>query len=153
MKKLKSVLLVVLSLFLGWNVAFAAPAEANLTIHVMGIRNNNGVIRMALFNSEQTYNSKTPNAADAYARAKLPITDGTAVFEFKSVPYGTYAVKLYQDEDNSGKLKKTFTGRPTEGIGFSNNPKLDHRAPNFDETKFTINEPNTEITIQMINPK
>ncbi len=94
----------------------------------------------------------TANAEDAFGRARLSIKDGEAVWRLNRVPYGVYAIKLYHDEDNSGKLKKSFVGRPTEGVGFSNNPQLANHAPTFDEVKFTVNQPKTDITIKMINP-
>lgn len=126
--------------------------QSNLTVQVKGIRNDNGVIRVALFNDKQAFETKDPEAANAYRRAKLTIKNGQTVWQIANVPYGVYAIKLYQDEDNSGKLKKNFVGRPQEGVGFSNVSQLNKHAPSFDEAKFTVNQPQSTMTIQMINP-
>ena len=170
--KMKGILCGFLSVFMGVSLAAHAdpavniastsatvsPASSgvnrgNLTVHITGIRNDNGMIRVALFNNAQTYTEKNnPNAADAYSRDKLPIANGEAVWQVSNVPYGVYGIKLFHDEDNSGKLKKNFVGRPTEGVGFSNNPKLGNKAPTFDEVKFNVNQPQNDINIQMINP-
>ncbi len=127
-----------------------AAAQSNLTVQIRGIRSNRGVIRVALFRNKQTYESPAP-AQSAYRRAILPIKNNSAEWQLE-VPYGVYGVKLFHDEDNSGKLKKSFVGRPTEGVGFSNNPKLTNHAPSFDEVKFQVGQPQQAITIKMINP-
>lgn len=133
--------------------ASANASKSNLTVTISGIRNNNGMIRIAIFNSKTTYEDKNPMAPTATARARLPINNGEAVWQVSNIPYGVYGIKLFHDEDNSGKLKKTMVGRPTEGVGFSNNPKFGNRAPNFDEVKFTVDQPRSQINIRMINPK
>ena len=90
-------------------------------------------------------------AQSAFRRAVLPIRNNGADWQLE-IPYGVYGIKLFHDEDNSRKLKKSFVGRPTEGVGFSNNPKLTTHAPTFDEVKFQVGQPQKTITIQMINP-
>lgn len=160
--KLKGILCGLLALFL-WQPllgqAATAPmpetvaSQGNLTLRVTGIRSDNGVIRVALFNNQAAYEERNPTAPDAYARAKLEIKNGTAVWQLSNLPYGVYGIKLYHDEDDSGILKKTFVGRPTEGVGFSNNPGLHNHAPTFDDVKFTINQSETNLNIQMINPE
>ncbi len=126
--------------------------QATLTVRVTGIRNDKGVIRIALFNDKQSYDDKQPAGIAALRRGPLPIQNGQADWVLKDLPYGDYAIKLFHDEDNSGKLKKNFIGRPKEGIGFSNNPKVTTKAPTFDEVKFTVDQPQASINIQMINP-
>ena len=132
------------------NGQVSAAAQSNLTVQIRGIRSNRGVIRVALFRNKQTYDSPAP-AQSAYRRAILPIKNNSANWQLE-VPYGIYGIKLFHDEDNSGKLKKSFVGRPTEGVGFSNNPKVTTHAPSFDEVKFQLGQPQQAITINMINP-
>lgn len=167
--KLKGILFACLSLFLWMPLigqagdivvattpaatpTVAAPSQSVLTVHVTGIRNDNGVIRIGLFNTKESYEDKNLEHANAFNHAVLPIKNGVVTWQINNVPYGTYGIKLYHDEDNSGKLKKSFVGRPTEGVGFSNNPKLNNHAPTFDEVKFDVNQPQSDTTIQMINP-
>lgn len=133
------------------NGQVTAAAQSTLNVQIRGVRNNRGVIRVALFRNKQTYDSTAPNAQSAFRRAVLPIKNGGADWQLE-VPYGVYGVKLFHDEDNSGKLKKSFVGRPTEGVGFSNNPKLTTHAPSFDEVRFQVGQPQKTITIQLINP-
>ncbi len=133
--------------------ATATANQGNLTVRITGVKNNDGVIRIAIFNDANAFQDKTDGAPKAYQKAQLPITNGQAQWQLTNLPYGEYAIKLFHDEDNSGKLKKSFVGRPSEGVGFSNNPKLDGHAPKYDEAKFTVNQPQTDINVEMINPK
>lgn len=133
------------------STAIYAADAGKLNVHVSGIRNSNGTVRIALFNSQQAYNVKE-GSQYAYRRAILPIKAGTADWALSDVPYGVYAIELFHDEDNSGKLKKTLVGRPTEGVGFSNNPTMNNHKPSFDEVKFMVSQPQTAISIKMINP-
>jgi uncharacterized protein (DUF2141 family) len=129
----------------------SAAAQSELVVKIEGIRTSSGVIRIGLFKNRASYEDTTPNSPRAFRRAILPIKNGTAQWRIE-VPYGVYAIKLYHDEDNSGKLKRSLVGRPKEGVGFSNNPKLGNKAPDFDEVKFTVGQPQSSSTIQMINP-
>lgn len=123
-----------------------------LNVAISNIRSDAGVIRVALYNSKQTYEAKDPSGSMAYRRAQLPIKQGEAVWKVQGLVYGMYGIKLFHDENNSGKLTKSMVGRPTEGIGFSNNPKVSSHAPTFNEVKFAVNQPKTTINIKMINP-
>lgn len=125
---------------------------SNLTVHIVNIRNNRGVIRIAMYNSRQAYESNDPSGTAAFKRHVLPIQNGEAVWRLNNIPYGVYGIKMFHDEDNNGKLKRTFIGRPAEGVAFSNNPQLGNHAPRFDEVKFVVNKPESSITIRMINP-
>ena len=129
-----------------------AIEQSNLKVHIAGIRNDKGVIRIGLYNSQQAYEDKSPGGLAALRRAALPIENGEAVWQVDNLPYGTYAIKLFHDEDNSGRLKKNFIGKPKEGIGFSNNPRVTTKAPTFDEVNFAIDKPEINIHIEMINP-
>ena len=158
--KLKGIVFGLLAAFLSAplvgqaaDTTMANPAaQGNLTVQVTGLKNDNGVVRIALFNDQQDYENKDPNAPGAYKKDKLPIKNGVAVWQLSNLPYGEYAIKLYHDEDNSGKLKKNLVGRPKEGVGFSNNPKLDNHAPSYDQVKFTVGQPSTNMAIKIINP-
>jgi uncharacterized protein (DUF2141 family) len=130
----------------------ATQEKSNLTVHIVGIRNNSGVIRIAMYNSRQAYEDNDPTGTAAFKRHILPIQNGAAVWRLDGIPYGVYGIKLFHDENNSGKLKRTFIGRPAEGVAFSSNPKLGNHAPRFDEVKFVVNKPESSITIRMINP-
>jgi uncharacterized protein (DUF2141 family) len=138
------------------SLLFVAPARAadagKITVHVEGLRNSNGVVRIALFNSEKTY-SASANTADQtgepFRKAIANISSNSANYTFEEVPYGDYAIKLFHDEDNSGKFKKNMLGIPKVEYGFSNNASgLFGPAP-YDKAKFNFRVPAMDTTISM----
>ncbi|MBS0350982.1 MAG: DUF2141 domain-containing protein [Proteobacteria bacterium] len=156
--KLKRILLALLSLWFILPLAVQA-AEVNsaqaknhgsLTVVITGFKSDRGIARIAMYNSQQNFQAKDPHGLLAYQSASLTIHNHTAVWKLTNLPYGYYAIKLFQDEDKSGKLKRSLIGRPVEGVGFSQNPRLNHN-PSFDETKFAINKAETEIKIKVVN--
>lgn len=153
--KLKGILLGLLVSFLCLPLVSQADSETGtgtLTVHVQGIASNQGMLRVALFNSAAKYQDKEHAKTAAYSKAALPIQGNEVTWQVNDLPYGVYGIKLFHDINNTGELTRNFVGKPTEGVGFSNNPELKGHAPTFDEVKFTVNQPQTDITINMINP-
>ena len=87
----------------------------DLTVNVTDIKNSKGAIRMALFNSDESYRRSGDEGLGAFRAVVSKISpDGTIQIIFKNIPTGEYAIKLYQDEDNSGVLKRDWHDRPQE---------------------------------------
>jgi len=63
---------------------------------------------------------------------------------------GEYAIALLHDVNSDGECNFNFIGIPTEGYGFSKNVRPILKAPNFEETKFHLNE-NTSMKINLIH--
>ncbi len=53
------------------------------------------------------------------------------------IPPGTYAIGVYIDENENGKLDTNFFGIPKEQYGFSNNTKA-FGIPKFEAAAFAI---------------
>ena len=49
------------------NGQVTAAAQSTLTVQIRGIRNNRGIIRVALFRNQQAYDSKAPNGAERFS--------------------------------------------------------------------------------------
>jgi uncharacterized protein (DUF2141 family) len=118
-----------------------AQSVSKLTVHVTGIRNANGNIRLALFRDSTFFQAKEVEI-DAKAM--------TAVAVFDKIPPGVYTVQLFHDENRNGKMDTNFFGMPLEGYGMSNNPKKRMGKPGFDETNFQLNQPESTIEITMV---
>jgi len=54
------------------------------------------------------------------------------------------------DEKLIGKMESASDGTPMEGYGISNNPDSSQGAPTFDESKFTVDQPQLTIDIAMV---
>jgi uncharacterized protein (DUF2141 family) len=68
-----------------------------------------------------------------------------------NLPYGTYAIKFFQDPDNSGKLKTNLFGKPTVGYGFSNNPSASKGPASYAQAKFNFNQKQASMQLKVNN--
>lgn len=68
---------------------------------------------------------------------------------FENVPFGTYAIALFLDENDNGKIDTNFLGIPREKYGFSNNVYPIMRAATFKESSFLVNGTEKTITIRL----
>ena len=67
---------------------------------------------------------------------------------FEDLAYGDYALKFFHDEDESGKFYKNFMGIPKVEYGFSNNAKGHFGPASFEQAKFKLDKPATEMNLQ-----
>lgn len=78
-----------------------------------------------------------------------PVTARTMTVRFDSLTPGPRAVRLFHDENSNGTLDTNFFGIPTEGYGFSNNPRNRFGEPAFEERLFE-HRADTTIRVQLI---
>ena len=142
------ILIVVFAILSFKNVALAAES-GDITINVSGLHNNNGVVRIALFNSNETYSSSKPSADKAFQKIIAPIKDQCASATLQNVPFGEYAIKLFHDEDNSGRFLTNSFGIPKVEYGFSNNAHGLFGPASFDKAKFKLDTKKLNMDIKM----
>ncbi len=118
----------------------------NITVHIKELRNLNGMVGASLYASKKGF-PDTPERSYATLVKKITATEDTFVFE--NVPYGTYAISVLHDENGNGKMDKNFFGLPTEGCGISTNPKIGMGGPKYNDSVFTLNSKQLEMTIGM----
>ena len=120
---------------------FPSPARAaeagsavdlDLTFHVHKFPK--GALMVAVFDSEAAYASgEKPVAA-----LRLEVKGDTVHTVVPGLKAGRYAIKMFHDLNGSGKLTLNMFGIPTEPVAFSNNAKINMRAPNWTETAFAL---------------
>lgn len=76
---------------------------------------------------------------------------GVCTFTFQDIPFGEYAIAIYQDENGNGKLDTGAFGVPTEPFAFSNNFKPRWGGPTFEKCSFKFETDKQSISITMIN--
>ncbi|HPZ89719.1 MAG TPA: DUF2141 domain-containing protein, partial [Flavihumibacter sp.] len=76
-------------------------------------------------------------------------TAATLDVPFDNIPDGTYAVSVFLDENDNGKLDANGFGIPKEDYGFSNNVRPLTRAANFNESKFVVKGKGAPIVIEV----
>jgi len=121
-----------------------APA-ARLEIVISELDSDRGAVVVVLLDSAAQFESE-----DAFFRAddSVPVRGGAARVVFDGVPHGTYAVKVFHDENSNGELDTNFVGYPSEGFGFSNDAMGKFGPPSFEQAAFAVDagEHRIEIT-------
>jgi uncharacterized protein (DUF2141 family) len=111
----------------------AAPAQAaTVVVTVNGVRNDRGHVRVAICRRETFLQAHCPWFGNA------PAHPGDVRVTVENVPAGTYAAEAFHDEDDNGRLERTFLGLPAEGMGFSNNARMFFGPPNFNDAAFPV---------------
>lgn len=121
-------LLLLVALFLN---ATHLPSAQRLEVEVRNIVAQKGCIRLAVFASEADFKAGANPVFTSYQRptkALVPIR-----FQLKTLPQGRYAVAIFQDYNDNGKLDRNLFGIPQEPYAFSQEPESKWRAPSWEE--------------------
>ena len=97
----------------------------NLTLIVKDVEHVDGSVYVAIYSSKQTFMKKPVFGF------RVGVKDRTIEIPCKGIPAGTYAISLFQDENENGKLDTGAFGRPLEKFGFSNDAEGVLGAPSF----------------------
>jgi len=117
--------------------------SSEITVKVIGLKNEKGTVELGLFNTDQYFLKEKGK----YKKAQVKITKYGTFYTFKNIPKGVYAITVYHDENDNGKLDKNFIGFPKEGVGISNDAKGSFGPPTFKDAKFSLKKYKT-VTIQ-----
>jgi uncharacterized protein (DUF2141 family) len=128
--------------------AVSMPAVAfagDLTVTIDGIGDDHGSVLGALYNSETTF----MNQPAAKAWLKLKAASGQVQYVFHNLPAGKYALSVFHDENDNGKLDRNDLGVPTEGYGFSNDAQGVGGPPKWGQAAFDFDGPSKSITVSL----
>lgn len=117
----------------------------DLQVNIVGLRNAQGQVRVALFDRGDTF----PEGDHPLAAARAKAQPGTVTTSLTGLQPGTYAVSVYHDENDNGRMDKNILGVPREGYGFSNDARATGGPPSFAKAAFTLDEEHTVITITL----
>lgn len=110
----------------------AAPHKALVAIDVDGLRSQKGNVLVCLTADATSFPDcrKDPDAVKRVVAAR-----DAALVDLGTVTPGAYAIALVHDENGNGKLDTTLM-IPSEGFGFSRNPKISFGPPKFRAARF-----------------
>jgi uncharacterized protein (DUF2141 family) len=117
-----------------------------LTLKVTNIKNDEGLVRVLLFQGEAGFPDET---AKAFKSASVKIENGNATVDFGAISEGTYAISLYHDSQNTGKLRTNALGIPRDGYGFSNDVMGMFGPPSFDKAAFKVTAGKNNVSIKL----
>ena len=141
-----------LSLGLVFLAGAAAMAQENksgtIKVVIEGVQDGQGQVRVALEKNAKDFDSGSFDTPKYLSRVEDAKGDSVSV-TFPAVPYGTYAIKAFQDLNGDGKLKTGFMGAPEEPWGFSNDATGFMGPADFSDAKFELDAPELELTIHL----
>lgn len=84
-------------------------------------------------------------------RASSVIQNGEARLEFADLPDGLYALVVFHDENDNGKIDQNALSLPKEQLGFSNGYRLGlfSGLPTFGKLQFRVAHPRASLDIQV----
>lgn len=136
---------ITLLLFISVGLFARTDSLSTLRIIIDGAKTDSGLIMVAMSESEESYQTR----GEAYKAAALEVSKGQAEWVIESLPYGTYAIKVFHDINGNGQLDTKMFGIPSEPYGFSNNPKGNMGPASWKDARFEIKYPEEEIIIKL----
>ncbi len=124
----------------------ASEPTGNLIVNISGFPSSDGFAMVALNNSEESYKG---GENEAIAKTKTMVVDQKVQVIFTNLPYGSYGVSIYHDENSNGEMDKNMMGIPKEAYGFSNNAKGFFGKPDYKDAKFELNSAEMQIAINL----
>lgn len=120
-----------------------ADGRSTLTVELKNLKIE-GTVYITLYNKEDGY---PMDSNKAFAKNMKKVTANTEKIVFNDVPYGTYAVSVWHDQNDNQKMEKSLIGIPKEGLGVSNDAKGKMGPPKFKDAKFEVKQEKTDISI------
>lgn len=114
----------------------------SITVKIDNAFNDNGSMLIGL-HSEDTFMK-----GKGLDNIKSAIVDGKVQVTFENLAPGTYAIMVFHDANDNGKMDFDTTGMPLESYGMSNNPML-YGPPSFTDAKFNLENDDLELNIRL----
>ena len=126
-------------------LALADAGKGDLDVVIENVKSGRGIIRVALCSDKEQYYKDE----GLFRAAEITPVKGRTEYMFAGIPYGRYAIKVYQDKDEDGKLDTGMFGMPKEPYGFSNNPKVSGGMPSYEKAVFDMAPGNEAVKIRL----
>lgn len=111
-----------------------SASSATLVLDVGGYAKQSGQIMVALYNSEDAFDSE----AAPFRGAQVTVKSAQTSINFDNLPAGDYAFKVFHDANGNGALDTNAFGMPTEKYAFSKDASDPFSAPEWEESKIYL---------------
>jgi uncharacterized protein (DUF2141 family) len=120
-------------------------ANSSAILKVSGVLPGQGPVRVAVFSEGSDF----PNHEKAATTLTLPSNANLTEGSLDDLPSGKFALAVYQDLNNDGKLNRSNFGIPKEPYGFSNNARGQFGPPPFQAAMLEAGQPSTTIALAL----
>jgi uncharacterized protein (DUF2141 family) len=116
---------------------------ADLTIDVADIASAKGKVLAAVYAKKEDYLSKPTGTAMVIA------SPGKVSAVIKNLKPGDYAVTVFHDENDNGKLDANLMGIPTEPYGFGNDAVGNYGPPSFEQAVVHVADAGSRVVVHL----
>jgi uncharacterized protein (DUF2141 family) len=138
--------LIAIAMLLASLSAFKEEDKGTLKVSLSNIKET-GKIHVAVYRSGEDFPNQKLKVKSLLGEG----INGKCELSFDEIPFGVYAIAVYQDVNGNGQLDKGMFGIPDEPFAFSNNFRPRFGGPSFEKCKFDFNKNDQVIRIEMIN--
>ncbi|KQN79558.1 hypothetical protein ASF04_03515 [Duganella sp. Leaf61] len=122
---------------------FAGSASAaSVEVKVSGVAGGKGKINAAVCDKEHFLKDCTYSGS-------APAQAGQTTVTIDNVPKGTWAVLVYQDENQNNKLDRNFIGVPKENYAFSRDARGKFGPPDFTDAAIEIGDDKVVVPVTL----
>jgi len=115
----------------------------NITVKVNNLDSNKGKVFVAIYDSEDSF------LGHQFKGTISDINENSCEVVFENIPQGIYAISLFHDENDNGKMDNNFLGIPKEDYGCSNNSTGFMGPPKWEDAKFEVKDKSITQTITL----
>lgn len=140
--------LVFYLLFLLASLSVLGQEQLPITVKVTNIKQAKGTMRVAFYKKGSGFPKE---GTITFAKETKVSKAGELTMKFTDIPYGEYAIAVFQDKNQNQKIDKNLIGYPTEPFGFSKNFKPRFSEPEFEDCNVIISATNNLFTIKLLD--
>ena len=126
---MKKTICLISMLIIGY---YAFSQQYKLIVKVEGLKSTTGNLVVGVYQSSPDFLKKE------FTSATIPVESRNQQFTLSGMPGGSYAIAIYHDENEDGKLTANFMGLPKEGYAFSNNARGLVGPPDFNKAAIKL---------------
>lgn len=115
----------------------------DITVKVNNLDNNKGKVFIAIYDSEDSF------LGNQFKGTISDINENSCEVVFENIPQGIYAISLFHDKNDNGKMDSNFLGIPKEDYGCSNNATGFMGPPKWEDAKFEVKDKSITQTITL----
>ena len=122
--------------------------KPNVVVNITNIKQVKGNLRVAFYKKGSAFPKE---GSITYAKEVKVTQVGEMSLSFTDIPFGEYAIAVFQDKNQNQKIDKNLVGYPTEPFGFSKNFKPKFSEPEFSDCNVLISPTTNTFTIKLID--
>jgi uncharacterized protein (DUF2141 family) len=139
---MKNLFLVLFSCFTFISSISAQEKTGELIVEIQNLKTDKGKLLVGLYDSKNNW------LGQSIMGEVSDIKNGKAQVTFKDVPYGSYAISSYQDENENNELDAGLFGIPKEPYASSRGAKGTFGPPKWNDAVFKVEaQSTTEIIL------